>query len=384
MARASLCSQSDIGAAAAQVAVARKTLLALPIGDGMQTDVSPAGQQAIAAMKRQLDEFVSAYARCASQSLDPEKAAADLARLVPPAPAAIGAFVNGRRVPEDAHYGYRVDFDVRRPTSQPTLLAIITKFQVECGEDTLLMIFADGGGGWNEVLHAQSKPYTTIADAWASFDYAISPPDGSGHWYVLTKTVAPWCSSTWSEIRYTVLRPVPASADPKILLSRSDSIWWGSDDFGTVTADRNDFAVRFHAESIDTGVHNRVWVRHFRIDDNGIRRIPPVALSPRDFVDEWIISSWDEAIGWSAVDAGLAKMHAKLSDRKFHDSFNFDSAIKCGGAATRFQIAVKSDATDEKFYFLVSGDFDFRMDAVSPAPNPSCGGPNILAKMATQ
>lgn len=376
------CSQGDIRAAAAQVGAARKALLALPIGDGMQTDVAPAGQQAIVAMKQRLDEFVSAYLRCAPQILDPKKANAELSRLAPPAPAAIGVFVNGKRVPEDANYGYRLDFDVRRPVSQPNLLAVTAKFQIECGEDTVLMIFAYGGSHWNEVLQAQSKPYKSISDAWASFDYAISPPDDSDHWYVLTKTVAPWCSSTWSEIRYAIMRPVPGIVDPKVLLSRSDSIWWGSDDFGNLIANRNDFDIRFHAESIDTGIHNRMWVRHYRIDDNSIRRIAPVALSPRDFVDEWIISPWDEAIGWSG--GGLAQMHSKLSQRKFHDSYNYDSATRCSGAYPRYQIAINSDETDENFYFLVSGNFDYRMDAVSSVPNPSCRGPNILAKMATQ
>jgi len=380
------CTHGDFVAAAAQVTAARKTLLALPIGDGQETDVSPAGQQAIAAMKQRLDEFVGTYLRCQPQSLGAKKAAAELAKLVPPAPAAFGVFVNGKRVPNDASHGYQLDFDIRRPLSQPKLATVTAKFQIECGEDTVLLIFAYGNGGWNEVLRAQGKPYQSIGDAWASFDYAVSPSDESGHWYVLTKTVAPWCSSTWSEIRYAVLRPAPASVDPRVLLSRSDSIWWGSDDFGTLTANRNDFDVRFHAESIDTGVHNRVWVRHFRIDDNSIRRIPPVALSPRDFVDEWIISPWDEAIGWTAGSATLelAKMHAKLSQHKFHDSFNYDSATRCSGAYPRYQIAVDSDETNENFYFLVSGDSDYRMDTISMTPNPSCRGPDILAKMATQ
>jgi hypothetical protein len=384
-AQAADCVRGDIAAAAARVTVARKTLFSLPIGDGQETDVSPAGQQAIAPMKHRLDEFANAYIRCQPQTLDPKKATAELAKLVPPAPAAFGVFVNGKRVPEDENYGYQLDFDVRRPSSQPNLVAVTAKFQIECGEDTVLMVFAYGDGGWNEVLRAQSKPYKSIGDAWASFDYAISPSDDSGHRYVLTKTVAPWCSSTWSLIRYEVLRPLPGSVDPKVLLSRSDSIWWGNEDRGTLTANKNDFDVRFHAESIDTAVHNRVWVRHFRIDDNSIRRIPPVALSPRDFVDEWIISPWNEAIGWTADSATseLAKMHAKLSQHKFHDSFNYDSATRCSGAYPHYQIAVDSDETNENFYFLVSGESDYRMDAISTAPNPSCRGPNILSKMGT-
>jgi hypothetical protein len=42
--RPPICTHGDFVAAAAQVTAARNTLLALPIGDGQQTDVSPAGQ----------------------------------------------------------------------------------------------------------------------------------------------------------------------------------------------------------------------------------------------------------------------------------------------------------------------------------------------------
>ena len=374
----------DIAAAAAHVTAVRKTLFALPVGDGMESDVSPAGQSAIAAMKLRLDDFVSAYLRCQPQSLNPSRAITDLAKFIPPALADPGVVVNGKRVPGDHNYGYQMDFEVRRPRSQPDLAAVTAKFQIECGEDTVLMIFAFGKGAWREILHAQSKPYKSIADAWATFDYAISPADDQGKWYVLEKSIAPWCSSTWSTIRYAVLRPGPASVNPKVVLSRSDSIWFGGDDVGTLKAERNNFEVRFHAESIDTGVHNRVWVRHFRIDDNSIRRIAPVALSPRDFVDEWIVSPWDEAIGWSVDSPNLARMHARLSQHKYHDSYNYDSAIRCPGAHPHYQIAVDSDETNENFYFLVSGDLDYRMEAISMAPNPSCRGPNILANMATQ
>jgi hypothetical protein len=384
--QAAICSQGDVAPAAERVTATRNTLLALPIGDGQQTDVSAAARQAIASMKQGLDELLRAYVRCQPQSLDAKKADADLAKLVLPAPAPQGVLVNGKRVPDDDHYGYQVSFDARRPASQHDLLAIAVRFQIECGEDAVLTIFAFANGTWTEVLRAQSKPYTSISAAWASFDYVISPSDDSGRWYVLTKTVAPWCSSTWSMIDYSVLRPAPQTIDPKMLLSRSDSIWWGSDDFGTLTANKNDFDIRFHAESIDTGVHNRVWVRHFRIEGDTIERIPPVALSPRDFVDEWIVSPWDEAMAWSNRSAkpDLAKMHAKLSQHKFHDSFNYDSATRCPGPAPLYQIAVDSDETNENFYFVVSGDGGYRMDAVSTTPAPSCRGPNILDKMATQ
>jgi hypothetical protein len=58
------CSEADFGTAAKLVQTSRAALLALPIGDGMQTEVSPKGQHAISAMKESLGNFVDAYMRC--------------------------------------------------------------------------------------------------------------------------------------------------------------------------------------------------------------------------------------------------------------------------------------------------------------------------------
>jgi hypothetical protein len=42
-----------------------------------------------------------------------------------------------------------------------------------------------------------------------------------------------------------------------------------------------------------------------------VRRVDPVALSPRDFVDEWLTRAWNESAAWSASPA-LQQWHRKL------------------------------------------------------------------------
>jgi hypothetical protein len=376
------CPQRDVSESVAQVAEARDVLQALPIGDGQQTDVSPAARQAIMSMKSQLSQLVSAYVRCLPQTVDPKNIEQELTRRTALAtkPGPSGA---GQPSRDAARYGDGLRFAVRR---QQHLLAVVAQFGIECGDDGVLLIFAFDKGAWSEVLFAQSRPYKSVGDAWGSFDYAISPPDEHRRWYVLTKNVAPWCSSTWSSIRYSLLRPVPGSTAPKILLSRSESIWWGGDDFGRVAALQKEFDVRFTAESIDDGVLSRVWLRHFRIDGDVIRRIPPVALSPRDFVDEWIVSPWKDAAEWTApaVSAVLAGQHVKLSTSRMRYSYSYDTIYRCAGPLPRYQVAVVSDETNEMYYFHVSGDRDYRMDGIDVKPDAACRGPNILEKMSTR
>src|SRR6185312_12800072 len=64
-----------------------------------------------------------------------------------------------------------------------------------------------------------------------------------------------------------------------------------------------DVLIEFTEASIDAGVHNREAVRHFLINGDQVRRVDPVALSPRDFVDEWLTRDWKESARWSASPA---------------------------------------------------------------------------------
>ncbi len=67
---AGACSQEEIVRTVAQLDSVRKTLLDLPTGDGMQTDVSPAAQNAIASMKKALGDFINAELHCVSGEPD--------------------------------------------------------------------------------------------------------------------------------------------------------------------------------------------------------------------------------------------------------------------------------------------------------------------------
>ena len=302
------CLKPDIDQAADGTAVARQALLAVPVGDeATETDVTSARAADIARMKDALAALADAFMRCARPDLAPQQAERQLnALLKGPAPSKN----------QESDYGYSVDFHVVRPPDEPDMIAIEPSFQIACGGDTMLLLYERRSGIWSDVLRWQSGPYKTVGGAFDFFDFAVSPPDQKGNWYVLAKTIAPWCTSTWSEISYAVLRPQSGTAKPKVVLQADAPIWWGSEDFGQLTAAKDWFDVRFHAQSIDTGVHNRLWIRHFAIDGNTVRRMQPVAESPRDFADEWIVSSWGEASGWTTL-------AARASLRKVHDHLNY-------------------------------------------------------------
>jgi hypothetical protein len=376
------CSKTGVADSASRVDAARNVLLALPIGDGLQTDVSTDAQNAIASMKSRLNELFVAYMSCAPSEIQPGRIEQELSSTAH-AFTLEGRSYGPNELPKEANnYGFQLQFRVKQLPANPQVIGISASFQIEYGMDSILGVFVREGDSWREVVRWTSKPYKTVSGAFWSFDYAISPPDNRGSWYLVTKFINPWCSSTWSGINYAVLRPNPVSLTPKTLLSASDFMWWGSDDFGSLEVQADKFDLRFHSSSIDGGVHNRVFIRDFRVLGDKVRRIPPVAVSPRDFVDEWIVSPWKSASAWSLVAQRneLLKAHRGMRKDPFEE---FDSVRKCDGAGNHFQVAVSINEK-QKYFLVAAAGANFQMESVTHSPNSRCGGPDLLGSMATK
>jgi len=386
------CSQTEVNRTAAQVDSVRKRLLELPIGDGLQTDVSHLAQQTIATMKSALGDFISAYLQCVSLQPDPARITSDLSALGHAFEMPSGPIPKEDIPPDFGKFGFELSFHTRL-FENPRLLGVTANFSIECGGDTVLLIFSRSAESWKEVLRWQKRPYATVAGGTLAFDYGISPPDDAGQWFLVTHDVAPWCSSTWSDIRYSVLRPTPDPDRPKSLFSGSDFMWWGNEDFGTLAVQKGAFDLRFHSASIDAGVHNRVWIRHYSVIGDAIRRIQPVAVSPRDFVDEWIVSPWRQAAQWSSNSAiaELRQAHDEWSRRKKTDInlLEYYSVHRCAEIPGRYQVEVAEETgpkfeTARSFYFQVRGNGDYTMLRVSDKSDAKCSGPNILDEMGTK
>jgi hypothetical protein len=201
------CSRPEISRTAEQVDLARKALLSLPVGDGLQNDVSPEAQQTIGLMKRRLGDFVGAYMRCLPAAADSKTIDRDLSGLTHALYLGSRIYGPGELPKEAGNYGFQLRFDVKTRPGAPSAVGVAADFQIECGWDAMLLVFVRKRGSWTEVLRWQSKPYAAVDGAFEAFGYAISPPDGTGRWFVVAKHIAPWCTSNWSAIVYSVLRP---------------------------------------------------------------------------------------------------------------------------------------------------------------------------------
>jgi hypothetical protein len=102
-----------------------------------------------------------------------------------------------------------------------------------------------------------------------------------------------------------------------------------------------DVLIQYDGHSIDSGILVRQHVRHYRIDGPQAKRIDPLALRPRDFVDEWLTHEWREAAFWSesANRAGMRAWHEKLQKDNGFGEFTFPT-MHCPATPDLWQVGV--------------------------------------------
>jgi hypothetical protein len=265
-----------------------------------------------------------------------------------------------------------------RLESQSGMLIVTTTVGIICENDASAYGYKRVDGHWKRVWETEQDDYAPGKYDPQSFDEVhVWQPLGEGHQddppLVMTLGNDWGCASTWHTVYYRVWR-VDATRS-KLLIDRSDFAWLraGSYIVGSIGQDWTnqsapaDVLIEFTEASIDGGVHNREAVRHYLIDGDKVRRVAPVALSPRDFVDEWLTQPWTDSAAWSASQA-LRQWHGKL---------------QIGGVGGEFGRTMHCDTPDlwqvdlgpeSDTYFLVrwSPPYRFTMVNVADKPWPLC------------
>ena len=99
----------------------------------------------------------------------------------------------------------------------------------------------------------------------------------------------------------------------------------------------------------------------YAVEGDKVQRIEPIALSPKDFVDEWLSSRWEEITQWS--EPGLGEVHKRL--RLSGDTVFQDQVEHCRSGLWEVPLYLRED--DDEVYLFVTeqGDHQCRMIAAS-------------------
>jgi hypothetical protein len=274
-----------------------------------------------------------------------------------------------------------------RIKSESGMLIVTTPVGIICQYDESAYVYKRASDHWQRIWESErndysSKRYTPqhimAVHVWHSFG------DGQdGPVFILTLGNASGCESSWHSVYYRVWRV--ESSGSKLLIDGSEWAWMRADNYaeGSIGRDmRNansplDVLIEFAESSIDGAVHSREAIRHFFIEGDRARRVDPVALSPRDFVDEWMTRPWNESAAWSESPT-LRQWHRELHADFVAGRF-IDASMRCQ-TPDLWQVTVEPDNAAKNFqpgaklYFLVRWlpPYHFTMMSISDKPWPRC------------
>jgi hypothetical protein len=281
--------------------------------------------------------------------------------------------------PDWTFLGYLNDLKFRRSGS---FLILQTSVGIDCGADESAYLYSWNGEGWRRVWQTEQNTYTKDAyNPQIIHSVLISPYNKANDYIVLTLGSESWCSSGWRHVYYRAFRLGPdLQAGP--LVDGNEGAYFADDPpiRGSVT--QNDVLVEFRIGSIDTLVHNRAAVRRYEFDADKPKRVDPLALSLRDFVEEWLNIDWIAAAFWSeSADRGsMLDWHRKLHKDSVRGEFIYPT-MHCPSTPDLWQVGVDfSDppaplgAEPKGTYFLVRWrpPYTFTMVKVGDRPSATC------------
>jgi hypothetical protein len=280
------------------------------------------------------------------------------------------------RCPDEKLLGFLGGIRIRR---QLQFLVVETAIGIQCGYDESAYIYEWAGERWQrrweseQDNYAEKQYFPQMLDA-----VRISLPDKKGSQLVLMLGREPWCASNWHDVYYRLWRIGPRDQSTKLLLEGSEWAFVENGIQGTVGPD--EALIEYATMSLDKGILINQTVQHYRIDGDKVERTAPLALSPRDFTDEWLTQPWSLSVAWSepAGRAMLQQWHQRLHSDSPNGEFDYPT-LHCPQNPDLWQVGINLDPASGKgkriaTYFLVRWrpPYRFSMVNISSRPFPGC------------
>jgi hypothetical protein len=357
----------------------------------MNTGVPSAVQPQIENMKDSLAKFVDLYMICRPTTAEDvgllERDLAEHLDANKTRPAASSREYSGEEQQVQQVYGADLTLIAKKPEGALGLIAVEVSFGIMCGKDTMLLIYERQSGKWRPILRWQSGRYTEVSGAFGDFfEYVVVTSPVSNVPLVAVAHGRPWCTSGWSEFHLDVIKTARNDAQQQVLLHREEGYNRTVDRAAVLLKTPQGFQLRVEDMSLDF-VHLFVEpvIYNYLVSGDTVRRVQPVAVNGKDFVDVWLKSDWTEASEWSAKDkvANLKKDHARFegSQKAAGGSmFSFGAVRSCAKDPTRFQVELDEDSGDSIYYQIREGHDSFTMLSASTRSDPGCASADLMTR----
>jgi hypothetical protein len=218
--------------------------------------------------------------------------------------------------------------EVYRPPGFADAIVVRLGLHVPGGMDSGAWLFEKRVGKWVQTLSLERNQQKT-----ASFldGLEFSPADKSGSRLMIAVRTPAGASGCWHPASYQLYR-VGTPTPPPLLLDdwHAANLCKGPP---RVKAEAGGFSIELEDRDLQPGT-TRTHILRYEVTAEHARRVQPVALKPREFVDEWLEREWREAVDWTAPQArgALEKVHQELHPAGQTVSGEYRSAEPCGGA----------------------------------------------------
>src|SRR5258708_1236255 len=265
-------------------------------------------------------------------------------------------------------------------------LLVTTGVGIVCGFDESAYAYSFINGRWKRFWQSETNDY--ITDRYVPLNFLGIQLSWQDH---LNKGVDPnlrlllalardpaYCESNWYNVYYRVWQLRIDRPEGKLLLDGGEIAFLNSSVDGIVSP--QDVLIEYSTSRTYTDFDVRPVIRHYVLRGGKLEREAPLALSPRDFVDEWMRTEWAVSSHWTTAGASassLARMHRKEN----FERGEYTPTIYCEKRPENWQVGLVWSHFDgntvvetKHLYFLVRWlpPFRFSMTGVSDHPWTGC------------
>lgn len=350
----------------------------------METLVPAAVRYQIGQLKDAVADAVDMMMRCAPAEVDAAALEGDLAKTLganqAPKPAEPKPDEEEEPGPPSGAYGGDLKVSAATPANATQWRIVTASFGIECGEDSMLMLYEWAGWGWRRSLRWQSAPYVEISGAFGDFfKYAVVPGVVPQKIVVVHGTAA--CKPSYSTFKVDVLEKIAGGNSAGVWLHMERGYSPGDGEI-RLRGTANGFTLRINAPALDANGGDRVVVYRFEIDGRRLSRVAPISTTGRGFVEEWLEMPWDEAVGQTAPETvgKMQRVHSGLAqlDRDASTSVSYTyGPVRACAVKGQYEVEMDGDKGGPEFFVIRDQPVGYVMVDYGTTHDTRCSGPDL-------
>lgn len=257
-------------------------------------------------------------------------------------------------------------------------LIVTTSVGIVCGFDQSAYAYSFVDGRWKRFWQSETNNYTEgkyvplnfLGIYVASRDYLNKDADPNVRLLLVLARDPAYCESNWYNVYCRVWQLRIDRPEAKLLLDGGEEAFLGNEVDGS--ASPQEVLIEYSTHATYTDFDIRRVVRHYVLRNGKLEREAPLALRPRDFVDEWMRTDWAISSQWTEVGAGASSLRPMHKKENFEGG-QYTNVVRCEKRPEHWQVGLAMAET-KQLYFLVRWlpPYRFTMSGVSDHPWTGC------------